>query len=206
MRFSQPLLAALLLLPVVAAAQPADFTDEASQRALATGDVPVLASTVQGERGASVRAAVMIHARPETVWAIMRDCASAPAYIPGVRRCQRKDAAADGSWEIVEHEMKYSWLMPVVHSVLLLTYHDWQMDFRRLSGDMKAEEGSWQVQRSGDGATLVEYQLHVEPGFWVPGSIVRASLRHELPEALRALRRRAESMEATSIASASATR
>jgi hypothetical protein len=203
MRFNLAcLLAALLLLPFMATAQPADFSDAESQRALAAGEIPVHAATLQGEAGGRVRAAVIIHARPETVWQIMRDCASAPAYVPGVRRCQRVDAAADGSWEIVEHEMKYSWLMPVIRSVLLLEYHTWQMDFRRLSGDLKAEEGSWRVQRTDDDdTTLVEYQLHVDPGFWVPGSIVRASLRHALPEALQALRKRAEAME-TSVASA----
>jgi hypothetical protein len=39
----------------------------------------------------------------------------------------------------------------------------------------------------------VEYQLHVDPGFWIPRVLVRHSLRTELPAALAAVRTRAES-------------
>jgi hypothetical protein len=196
MRLSLPSLLAWMLLPVGAAAQSAGFSDEPSQRALASGEVAVHTSIVSGEPGGRVRAAVMIHAQRETVWQLLRDCESAPAYVPGLRRCHRIDAAPDGSWETLEHVMKYNWLMPPARSVLRLEYHSWQIDFHRLSGDMKAEEGSWRVQRTDDDtATLVEYEVWVDPGFWVPAPIVRASLRHELPAALLALRNRAESIE-----------
>ena len=200
--FTHLVVLAGLLVPLTAAAEPASFSDEQSQRALAAGEVAVRASSVEGERGGRVSAAIMIHARPDTVWAVMHDCENAPAFIPGLRHCRRIDKAADGSWEIIEREMKYSWLMPPIHSVLFLEYHPpLQMNFHCLSGDLKTEEGSWHVQRMGSGAaTLVEYELRVEPGFWVPSSIVRASLRHALPEALLALRKRVESVEVRSLA------
>jgi len=197
----------MLLLPLVAFAQAASFDDEQSQRALAAGDVAVRASTAEGEHGGRISAAVIVHARPETVWQVMHDCEHAALYIPGLRHCRRIDQATDGSWEIIEREMKYSWLMPPIHSVLFLEYHPpLQMDFHRLAGDLKTEEGSWHVQRTDhDSATLVEYQLRVDPGFWVPSSIVRASLRHALPEALIALRKRAESIEVRRVAQTSGT-
>jgi len=189
------------LLPVLAAADPADFSDSQSQRRLAAGEVAVHASVSDNRHGGQVSAAVMIHARPETVWDVMRDCEQAPSYIPGLRRCHRLSGAADGSWEIIEHEVKYSWLMPAVRSVLRLDYRPWQIDFRRVSGDLKAEQGMWLVQRLPDSsATIVEYELYVEPGFWVPPALVRASLRRELPAALEALRRRVEGLEAAALA------
>jgi hypothetical protein len=188
------------LLPLVAAAQPAAFSDQQSQQRLAAGEVAIHAQLTGNQHGGQVNAAVMIHARPETVWSVMRDCEQAPAYIPGLKRCRRIGAAADGSWEIIEHEMKYSWLMPAIHSVLRLDYRPWEIDFRSLSGDLKAEQGMWLVQRSADNsATIVEYELYVEPGFWVPPGLVRASLRHELPEALQALRSRVEHLEAATL-------
>jgi hypothetical protein len=186
-----------VLLPLMAGAQAAPFSDEQSQHALAAGEVAVHAAADDGQHGGRISAAVVIHARPETVWQIMHDCENAPSYIPGLRRCHRIDRASDGSWEIIEREMKYSWLMPPIHSVLFLEYHlPLQMNFRCLSGDLKIEEGSWRVQRTAnDAATLVQYELRVDPGFWVPSPIIRASLRHALPEALLALRKRAESLE-----------
>lgn len=205
MRF---LLLAFLAWPVFAAGHPADFDDEHSRQELAAGRVPVHAAVDDGKHGGQVLAAVIIHARAETVWRVMRDCEKAPSYVPGLRRCHRISAAEDGSWEIIEHEMKYSWLMPPIRSILRLDYHlspggtPSQIDFHRLSGDLKREEGLWRVQTVEDGGTLVEYQVRIEPGFWVPAAIVRASLRHQLPEALLALRQRVESIEARLLASA----
>ena len=44
--------------------------------------------------------------------------------------------------------------------------------------------------------TIVEYELYVDPGFWVPRVLLRHSLRSELPAALSALRTRAEGLAA----------
>lgn len=191
------------LLPLVAGAQPpAAITDQSQQR-LEAGEVVVHASVNDKRPGGQVEATVMIHARPETVWSVMHDCEQAPSYIPGLKHCRRIEAAADGSWEIVEHVMKYSWLMPAIRSVLRIDYRPWKMEFRSLSGTLKTEEGSWIVRRCAqdDSATIVQYELYVDPGFWVPPAIIRASLRRELPQALEALRAHAERVEAATLAS-----
>jgi hypothetical protein len=188
------------LLPLTALAQTPAFTDPQSQERLAAGEVEVSATLNDKRPGGQVKAAVMIHARPETVWNVMRDCERAPSYIPGLKQCHRLGAAADGSWEIIEHEVKYSWLMPAIRSVLRIDYRPWQMDFRSLSGDLKMEQGTWVLQRAADdSATIVEYELYVDPGFWVPPGLIRASLRKELPQALQALRSRVESLEAAAL-------
>jgi hypothetical protein len=184
------------MLPAAVAAQSSAFSDPESQAQLAAGKVAVHASMQGGTSGAQVEAAVVIHAPPESVWRVLHECESAPAYIPGLKRCRHIDGAPDGSWEIIEHVVKYSWWMPAIHSVLRLDYHPWLIEFHKVSGDLKSEDGMWQVHSAPDGTTLVEYQVHVEPGFWVPGGIVRSSLRHELPAALLALRGRVESVEA----------
>lgn len=193
------------MLPLIAEAQPPAVTDPQSLQRLEAGDVEVHASVSDKRPGGQVTATVMIHARPQTVWNVMRECEQAASYIPGLRRCHRIEAAPDGSWEIIEHEVKYSWLMPAIHSVLRIDYHPWQMDFHSLSGDLKTERGKWLIRRSlfDDTATIVEYQLYVDPGFWVPRALIRASLRSELPRALEALRARAESIDAATLASTS---
>jgi hypothetical protein len=184
-----------------ASAQSPALSDQPSEQRLAAGEVEVHAAVGENHHGGQVTAAVMIHARPETVWRVMHECEEAPSYIPGLKRCRRLGAAADGSWEIIEHEVKYSWLMPAIRTVLRLDYRPWTIDFKSLSGDLKAEQGSWRVTRSADSsATIVEYELYVDPGFWVPPALVRASLRKELPEALEALRARVEHLEARALA------
>ncbi len=90
--------------------------------------------------------------------------------------------------------MKYSWLLPTFHSVFRADYQrPSRIDFRRIAGDMKEERGAWLLEPAGgDVATLLEYQLYVEPGFWVPGPLTRHWVYKELPAALSALRSRAE--------------
>ena len=51
------------------------------------------------------------------------------------------------------------------------------------------------MQSDGD-YTIAHYAVDLAPGFWVPHWIVRAALRRDLPKMLRALRTRAEAVQA----------
>lgn len=151
---------------------------------------------------ARVQAAVRIRASPERVWQVLDDCADAPRFIPGLKRCRRIAAAADGSWEIIEHEFKYSWLMPTVHSVFRMqNSRPERMEFRRIAGDLRDEQGAWRLIGSSDGSsTTVEYEVEIDPGFWIPTALVRHTLRRELPAALIGLRQRAEGSQPSAAA------
>jgi len=130
----------------------------------------------------------------------MTDCRQTPSFVPGLKRCRRVDGAPDGRWEDIEHEVSYSWLLPSVHYVLRAEYdRPRRIDFRRVSGDLKEETGEWLLTRTADGtATVVEYQVYVDPGFWIPQVLVTHSLRKDLPAALNGLRDRVQSAEAAS--------
>jgi hypothetical protein len=163
------------------------------QAQLAAGQV--VAHTVVDDRQAraSVDAVIRIHASPSQVWPLITQCRSAGLLIPGLKGCRVLDSAADGSWATIEHEIKYSVFTPLVHSVFHADMHaPYRMDFHRISGDLKYEVGSWILLPDADGSTTVEYRVAMQPGFWVPRSMVRHSLRRQLPAALIALRSTAE--------------
>jgi carbon monoxide dehydrogenase subunit G len=165
------------------------------QQRLADGEVVVRSALDERDSRARVQAAVRIHAPPQLVWDVLEDCDRAASFIPGLKRCRRVAAAADGSWEIIEHEFKYSWLTPTIHSVFRMDNQPPErMQFRRLSGDLKDEQGIWRLIRGADGSTTVEYQVEIDPGFWIPRSLVRHTLRKELPAALLGLRMRTETL------------
>ena len=144
-----------------------------------------------------VRAAVRINASPQAIWSVMTDCDQAVAFVPGLKRCRRIGSAPDGRWDDIEHEVRYSWLLPTVRYVFRADYdRPHRIDFHRISGDLKAEEGTWLLTQSADGSgTVVEYDVYLDLGFWIPKFLVTRSLRKDLPAALSGLRDRVEHAE-----------
>jgi len=193
----------VLLLPATARAQSPWLAAPALQAQLAAGEVVMRSSLDTQHARASVDAAIRVHAPPQSIWKFITQCRYAKYLIPGLRRCAQLRAAADGSWVVVEHDIKYAPLLPIVHSICR---NDLQpplrMDFHRVAGDLKDETGSWVLQPDADGTTTVEYRVSIKPGFWVPRVIVRRSLRKQLPAALVALRAHAEAQPAASVAAA----
>ena len=183
-----------MLLPVATQAEADWVQDQTVQQQLAAGQVAVRLRFDGEPSSMQVRAAVKVNAPPEAIWRVLTDCEHAANFIPGVKRCRRVRSAPDDSWEIVEQEAKYSWFMPAVTTVIRAEYRRPQrIDFKRISGDLKREDGNWVLESAADGATIVEYELDVDPGFWIPRVLLRHSLRSELPAALAAVRERAES-------------
>jgi hypothetical protein len=90
--------------------------------------------------------------------------------------------------------VRYSWLLPVVHYVFRAEYdRPHRIDFHRVSGDLKEQRGSWLLTpEPALGGTLVEYQVYVDPGFWIPQFLVARSLRKDLPAVLAGLREYAQ--------------
>ena len=188
-----------IFLPIAAWSQDNWLDDKAVQQQLAAGQVAVRIVFDGDDSHVRVDAAVKINAGADAVWRVLTDCDHAATFIPGVKRCRRVETAPDSSWEIIEQESNYSWLMPSVTTVIRADYKRPQrIDFKRVSGDLKDETGAWVLDSkssSTHGTTIVEYELHVDPGFWIPKVLVRHSLRTELPAALTAIRERVEGHE-----------
>ena len=179
-----------LVEPTTAVAQSAWVADPVIQQRLAAGEVVVATSAIDPAhpRG-RVRAAVRIPATPEAIWKIVTNCHEALSFVPGLRHCRLVDGAADGSWQDVEHEMRYSWLLPTVRYVFRADYdRPHRIDFHRISGDLKEEEGTWLFTPTTDGGTVVEYEVYVDPGFWIPQALVAHTLRRDTRTVLTSLR------------------
>ncbi len=189
-------LALARLAPLAGASEASWAADPQVQRRLTDGEVVVEASTAvdpEHPRG-SVRAAVLIKARPEAIWAVMTDCRQLLLFVPELRGCRRVGGSPDGRWEDFEQEVRYSWLLPTVRYVSRADYkRPHRIDFHRISGDLKEEDGTWLLTPTADGgATLVEYEMYLDPGFWIPQWLVNRSLRKDVPAALAGLREHVE--------------
>jgi hypothetical protein len=169
----------------------------ASQGKLDAGQVLLQSQFDAAQARVSVDAAVRIHAKPEVIWPLITRCDSAAILIPGLKHCRQLSQSTDHTSAVVEHDIKFAALLPIVRSVYQANYQaPYRMDFHRIAGDMKDEVGTWLLQPSADGSsTTVEYRVAMQPGFFVPHTMVRHSLKKQLPAALLALRERAEHRE-----------
>jgi hypothetical protein len=165
----------------------------AIQARLSSGAVAVHAIVNDASSRGTVEAAVRIHASAREIWPFITQCRYAAWLIPGLRRCRILETAPDGSWADIEHVIRYSFFTPTMHSVFRAELHPpFRMDFHRIGGDLKYEVGSWNLLPSGGDTTTVVYRVSLQPGFWIPKSMVRRALQKQLPAALRSLRKHAQ--------------
>ena len=187
----QPFAIAILLFAAFAAGA-ADLAQESSQH----GDIDVAVALDAGEQSGSASATVKIHAQREVVWSLITSCAEALRLVPGLIACEVLETAPDRSWQRIRHVLDYSWYVPKLTYEFRASYDPpSRVSIERLSGDVRVLRGSWVLQSDGDD-TIAHYKVALVPGFWVPHWIVRAALRRDLPKMLRALRARAELVQA----------
>jgi hypothetical protein len=138
-------------------------------------------------------ATIRVHARRETVWALLTSCAMALELVQGLKECEVLDTAPDGSWQLIRQVIEYSWYVPKLSYIVRDTYdYPRRILIQRDSGDLRTLKAAWYLEADGE-FTVLRYSLDIAPGFWVPRWLVRIALKHDLPKMLRALRTRAES-------------
>jgi ribosome-associated toxin RatA of RatAB toxin-antitoxin module len=172
--------------------QPGTLTIEETRR-LEAGDVLVTTAPAR-TGGGEISAVIDIAAPPRCLMAIMRDCESAPNFIEGLQSCRVLSRSADGGSDVREHVVKWLWFLSATRSVFRSEYEGASaIRFQRVSGDLRALDGSWDLLPVRDGrATRLFYRAHVDPGIPLPDAIVRSALEFALPKTLRALRTEGE--------------
>jgi ribosome-associated toxin RatA of RatAB toxin-antitoxin module len=176
----------------------ADFELTAAELARVNArEVVVRATLDSGQRKGMVRAAVLIQAAPAIVFRQMTRCEDALQYVPHLRACRVRDQAADGSWQLVEHEVDFGWYAPRIGYIFRadLTTNR-RIDFHQVSGDFKANQGMWEFEPSADGAsTLLRYRAYIDPPGFVPNWVARSAFKRDMPHMLTELRRRCEAQQ-----------
>jgi Polyketide cyclase / dehydrase and lipid transport len=166
----------------------ADMAQDAEQH----GDIDMNVSLDSGAQSGRADATVRIHARPETIWPVLTNCAEALKLVPGLVSCEVVDTASDGSSQLIRQSVDYSWLLPKLTYEIRASYdYPTRVSIERVAGDLRMLKCSWYLEADGD-YTVAHYSLDLTPGIWVPHWMVKLALRHDLPKMLRELRARAE--------------
>ncbi len=179
----------------------ADFAlSDAELRRVEQREVVIRASLDANQRRGTVRAAMLIDAPPHVVFQLMTHCEDALKYVPHLRLCRVQQRAADGSWQLVEHEIDFGWYAPRIQYVFRADFvTDRSIAFHQDHGDFKANEGVWEFEPAdpADPAghserTLLRYRVFIDPPAYVPNWLARSTFKRELPQMLADLRRRCE--------------
>jgi len=138
-----------------------------------------------------IHAAIDIAAPPRTVWAVMTDCALARRMIANLVSCKVVGGDQKSGWDVREQITRGNLFIPSIRNVVRADYQPYSLiRFRRVGGDLKAEEGEWRLEPLDGGAgTRVIYVNRVAVNFAAPASLVRAGLKHDTPKVLMSLRR-----------------
>jgi ribosome-associated toxin RatA of RatAB toxin-antitoxin module len=181
----------LALVPGVGAAQGVSPAWPQSA-ALDRGEV-VMRVDEDGRFRGHIELAVLIAASPERIWGVLRDCASAPEYVPHVQSCELVERLDQGRAELFRQRIRFRWFLPPFEHVFRLDYEPYSaMTLSRVDGPLGRLDGRWTLQPRADGKTLLQYVLDFEPGLPVPRFLVARSMLRDLPEVLQEVRRRAE--------------
>ncbi|HEY5622127.1 MAG TPA: SRPBCC family protein [Gammaproteobacteria bacterium] len=142
-----------------------------------------------------IRAAVRIEAKSESIWAILRDCESAPAYVPNVLGCELLETLEDESAQVFRQQVKLAWFLPGFEHDFRLDYEPYtRIAVSRVAGPIDILEGAWWLVPADDSSVTLVYSLQFEPGMPIPRFVLGRILRRDVPIVLAEVRDRAEAL------------
>jgi ribosome-associated toxin RatA of RatAB toxin-antitoxin module len=139
-----------------------------------------------GRRDARARA--LIAAPPERVWDAITDYDHYKDFMPltTVSEVRRREGETVFFYTELGTPLK-----TIRYEIKLeLDKPRWRVAWTLVEGNLKSNEGSWQLEPYGAGETYAVYTCFVAPGFWLPGYLLNQVTQGTLPQVINAVRRR----------------
>ena len=178
------------LLMAFAAAAPAWAPPRDVQRILSSGKA--WADVLPDTDGAwLIHAAIDVPAPPRTVWAVMTDCKMAARLVVTVTSCRILSGDQGQGWDVREQVTRGNLFVPEIRNVLRTDYKPYSLiRFRRVGGNLKAEDGEWRIEAIDGGAgARVIYVNRVAVNILAPAPLVRAGMKRDMPKVMVNIRR-----------------
>jgi hypothetical protein len=148
----------------------------------------VLVEAVENSAGLSgLRALFVVPAARERIWGVLLDYKNFPEIFSGIDNMQVLDQDAQGATV----EFWVDALLKKYHYVVYRHYEKpgWRLTWRRLSGDLRQLEGSWEIRDTPQsGVHLLVYESYVQVGGIIPKSLVRLGAMQKAREMCQQLR------------------
>jgi ribosome-associated toxin RatA of RatAB toxin-antitoxin module len=182
---------AFFLMVAAAPAQPPEL-DWIDEKLILGGEILIDFGDDRRFRG-RIRAATLVDAGPEIIWAILSDCESAPEYLDNVQSCELIETLDGGKAQVFRQRAKLRWFMPSFEHEFRLDYEPYdRIRVTGVSGPFKRLDGIWWLVPESPGRTRVVYQLDVESGPLIPNFMLSRPLRRDILNAMHAVRELSE--------------
>lgn len=180
--------AVLLLVSSPAWAQAPQFSAEERAK-LERGEVLVKDTEAKSE-GIAGKAAALVRAHPDKVWAVVNDCAHFKEFMPRTVDSQELEGGKHCKVEIsMPFPFSNLWSETSVQQVHL-DGGGRRRVWKLVKGTYKKVDGSWTVWPWGEGASLLMYNIEADPDVPVPNAILRSAQASTLPDMFVAVRAR----------------
>jgi len=165
-------------------------SSEALQR-LRAGEV-LIENAGEEDSGGSIRAQVLIHGDPKTLWHFFATCESTHLYILGLKSCEvlSVEYEAESDMTLLQQVVKKSWVVPKIDYIIMVRRQaPTRVDFQLVEGNLRVMEGGWRFrQLENEPAYILTHEIRIRPSFPVPRWLLRRIIRQDVPDMLACLR------------------
>lgn len=125
------------------------------------------------------------------LWALLLDYERIPEWQGPVERCAVLERDEQGRGTVVEYEIATP-LRGVSYSLHHSYAEPYSVAGELIEGQIRDFRGEWMLAEAGGQATTATFDLRIDPGFWVPGKVVRMLHETVMKRAVEDLKRAAE--------------
>lgn len=136
---------------------------------------------------------IEIDATPAQMMAVITDFAQYPRFVADMQEAVllRQDT---GEW-VVRFVIKV--IRRIEYTLRLVREDDLHLTWTMVEGAFKSNNGGWVLEPLDGGTrTRATYTLELDIGTFIPGSVLKTLLEHNLPATMAAFKQRAEAIAA----------
>ncbi|MFZ5481849.1 MAG: type II toxin-antitoxin system RatA family toxin [Myxococcota bacterium] len=137
----------------------------------------------------TARRSIDVDVPPAALMRVITDFASYPRFLTDMEEATVL-RSEPGDWTV---KFAVRIIRRIEYTLRLRQLSETRLRWSLVEGAFKSNDGGWELDALDGGTrTRATYELSIDLGMFVPGSVLKTLLEHNLPATLEAFKRRAE--------------